>query len=375
MQADFNACVTWFGEDPDAAGMGPDSFFSIFLSFAQMLQAADRDNERKRIAEERRIRREAETKKRMDMLASSKQQQKQQKGLEFSSLKAGDAQDIVKKIRGKRSEEKRKELADHEHMSNQNSDSFCSSSSGIDKKKTTRVPPSIPEAHGDHLWSRDAAGMAATTADVTAAWQRQVWVRARVIDQAHMIHLYCTQTSHSIHVTQTVVDLSDDSTYGPAIDTFVEEAQAAASVDRVVVVHNAGSLGQVGRIAEVASPQVIRRHMELNVNSVLWINKRQDQMSILRLTIVYISRLLQVYGTQAQAAKAARDMHFRVVATEEDATRVKCLNYAPGPMQTEMGNEGTYVDVNVSAQLCVSHVFGPTLVSGTHVDYYDIYQG
>ncbi|RQM30458.1 hypothetical protein B5M09_011903 [Aphanomyces astaci] len=94
------------------------------------------------------IRREAETKKRMDMLASSKQQQKQQKGLEFSSLKAGDAQDIVKKIRGKRSEEKRKELADHEHASNQNSDSFCSSSSGIDKKKA-RVPPSIPEAHGD----------------------------------------------------------------------------------------------------------------------------------------------------------------------------------------------------------------------------------
>ncbi|KAF0702958.1 hypothetical protein AaE_015616, partial [Aphanomyces astaci] len=140
-----------------------------------------------------------------------------------------------------------------------------------------------------YLWSRDAAGMAATAADVTAAWQRQVWVRAR--------------TSHSIHVTQTVVDLSDDSTYGPAIDTFLEEAQVVASVDRVVVVHNAGSLGQVGRIAEVASPQVIRRHMELNVNSVLWINKRQDQMSILRLTIVYISRLLQVYGTQAQAAR------------------------------------------------------------------------
>ncbi|ETV66985.1 sepiapterin reductase [Aphanomyces astaci] len=227
-----------------------------------------------------------------------------------------------------------------------------------------------------YLWSRDAAGMAATAADVTAAWQRQ--------------------TSHSIHVTQTVVDLSDDSTYGPAIDTFLEEAQVVASVDRVVVVHNAGSLGQVGRIAEVASPQVIRRHMELNVNSVLWINKRQDQMSILRLTIVNISRLLQMYGTQAQAARAARDMHFRVVATEEDTTRVKCLNFAPGPMQTEMGNEirdgpatdpalqrmfkklqadGTYVDVNVSAQLCVSHVFGPTLVSGTHVDYYDIYQG
>ncbi|RHY80126.1 hypothetical protein DYB30_010151 [Aphanomyces astaci] len=304
MQADFNACVTWFGEDPDAAGMGPDSFFSIFLSFAQMLQAADRDNERKRIAEERRIRREAETKKRMDMLASSKQQQKQQqKGLEFSSLKAGDAQDIVKKIRGKRSEEKRKELADHEHMSNQNSDSFCSSTCGPVTRLVwqPRRPTSLLLGNGRY------------------GFELGYLIK--------LIGFTCTvQPSHSIHVTQTVVDLSDDSTYGPAIDTFVEEAQAAASVDRVVVVHNAGSLGQVGRIAEVASPQVIRRHMELNVNSVLWINKRQDQMSILRLTIVYISRLLQVYGTQAQAAK-------------EDATRVKCLNFAPGPMQTEMGNE------------------------------------
>ncbi|RHY27289.1 hypothetical protein DYB32_008881 [Aphanomyces invadans] len=141
MQAAFSDCVRWFGEDPDAAGMGPDSFFSIFLSFAQMLQVADRDNERKRIAEERRVRREAETKKRMEMLASSKQQKT---SLEFNSLKAGDAHAIVKKIRGKRTEEKRKELVE-QGFDHTNTDSFCSSSS-VDKKKGKLAGESGPIA-------------------------------------------------------------------------------------------------------------------------------------------------------------------------------------------------------------------------------------
>ncbi|OQR84599.1 formin-homology 2 domain-containing protein [Achlya hypogyna] len=123
MMATFNECVRWFGEDPDAAGCGPDSFFSIFVSFGQMLQAADRDNERKRIAEEKRLRREAETRKRMAQLQSSKQQRK---GLE--SLKEGDAQAIVKKIRGKRSEEKRKELLE-QGFDPTSTESLCSNSS------------------------------------------------------------------------------------------------------------------------------------------------------------------------------------------------------------------------------------------------------
>ncbi|KAF0719876.1 Aste57867_737 [Aphanomyces stellatus] len=133
MLSDFGECVKWFGEDPEAAGMGPDTFFSIFVSFAQMLQAADRDNERKRIAEERRVRREEETKKRMATLASSKS-----KAVDINSLKAGDAQAIVKKIRGKRAEEKRKELVE-QGFETTNTDSFSSNTS-MDKKKGP--PPS-----------------------------------------------------------------------------------------------------------------------------------------------------------------------------------------------------------------------------------------
>ncbi|POM68465.1 Formin-2 domain containing hypothetical protein, partial [Phytophthora palmivora] len=60
----FEETASFYGEDPSSPDCGPDSFFSIFYSFAKVLQSADRDNERKRIAEERRIRREEETKKR-----------------------------------------------------------------------------------------------------------------------------------------------------------------------------------------------------------------------------------------------------------------------------------------------------------------------
>ncbi|GLE05174.1 hypothetical protein PINS_up014162 [Pythium insidiosum] len=104
MIASFEQTLTFYGEDPASPESGPDSFFSIFFSFAKLLQTADRDNERKRIAEERRIRREEETKKRLEMLKNRK------KKTSFASLKDGDVDDIMMKIRAKRVAEKRQEL-------------------------------------------------------------------------------------------------------------------------------------------------------------------------------------------------------------------------------------------------------------------------
>ncbi|CAK5014440.1 unnamed protein product [Aphanomyces euteiches] len=103
-----------------------------------------------------------------------------------------------------------------------------------------------------HLWSRDTAGLAATTEAIQATWKSQ--------DQA-------------LHVTQTAVDLSDQRAYCDTINNFLSDI-AKLSLKRIVIVHNAGSLGEVGRIANVSSPQAIQKHMELNVNSVLWFNKR-----------------------------------------------------------------------------------------------------
>ncbi|KAG7396259.1 hypothetical protein PHYBOEH_002577 [Phytophthora boehmeriae] len=100
----FEETASFYGEDPSSPDCGPDSFFSIFYSFAKVLQSADRDNERKRIAEERRVRREEETKKRLEQLKLKK------KKSSFATLKTGDVDDIVSKIRAKRVEEKRREL-------------------------------------------------------------------------------------------------------------------------------------------------------------------------------------------------------------------------------------------------------------------------
>lgn len=104
MTKSFEDTASFYGEDPSSPDCGPDSFFSIFYSFAKVLQSADRDNERKRIAEERRIRREEETKKRLEQLKLKK------KKSSFATLKTGDVDDIVSKIRAKRVEEKRREM-------------------------------------------------------------------------------------------------------------------------------------------------------------------------------------------------------------------------------------------------------------------------
>lgn len=115
MMQQFQDTVGFYGEDPASPECGPDSFFSIFYSFAKVLQSADRDNERKRIAEERRIRREEETKKRLEALKNKK------KNTSLASLKAGDVDDIVMKIRAKRVEEKRRELRDQPPTSSSSS--------------------------------------------------------------------------------------------------------------------------------------------------------------------------------------------------------------------------------------------------------------
>ncbi|TDH73177.1 hypothetical protein CCR75_002332 [Bremia lactucae] len=104
MMKRFEETASYYGEDPLSPDCGPDAFFSIFYSFAKVLQSADRDNERKRIAEERKIRREEETKKRLEQLKLKK------KRSGFATLKTGDVDDIVSKIRAKRVEEKRREL-------------------------------------------------------------------------------------------------------------------------------------------------------------------------------------------------------------------------------------------------------------------------
>lgn len=98
--------------------------------------------------------------------------------------------------------------------------------------------------------------------------------------------------------------------------------------------------------------------------------------------------------------KAARDMLFQGLAQEIDqfildnkqTIKIKTLNYAPGPMATDMQTEiittntvdpdlqtmftklktdNLYVPVAVSAAKCARLIEENKFISGTHIDYYD----
>ncbi|EQC37798.1 hypothetical protein SDRG_04822 [Saprolegnia diclina VS20] len=236
-----------------------------------------------------------------------------------------------------------------------------------------------------HLWARDASGLAETARLVQAA----------TTDDA----------ATAVHVTTTVVDMGARDDYVDKIDIFLAGVHAQGP-SQVVLVHNAGTLGEIGLAQDLSSVASLQDHMELNVSSVMWLNKRfldvfgtREASSPAPATphvLVNVSSLnaIEPFATCNTycVIKAARDMHHRVIAVEQGAF-VKTLNYAPGPMDTNMQlalresdrtdatlkgmfqqlkTTGTYVDTLASATLCVEHVFGPNFVSGSHVDYYDI---
>jgi sepiapterin reductase len=153
------------------------------------------------------------------------------------------------------------------------------------------------------------------------------------------------------------VDLSDSNAYTAKVDELVAQLMSAGPYSRVFVVHNAGQLGALGFAQECPSPAEMAPHWELNVNSVLWMNKRfldafgashseiytpsRRQTATCVLVLVNVSSrsaiapylTLNLYYT----AKAAREMHFRVLAAEQSScNKVRVLSYSPGAMDTEM---------------------------------------
>jgi sepiapterin reductase len=210
------------------------------------------------------------------------------------------------------------------------------------------------------------------------------------------------------------VDLSDPVDYSAKVDQVLLQL-AAQSYDRVFLVHNAGSLGHLGLAQECAtSPTELAQYWELNVTSVLWLNKRfldvygasRDELLApkaavgkqTQLVIVNITSLcgIEPFKTHMMycTGKAAREMHHRVIAAEQaSAGKVHVLQYSPGPMDTDMQKtiresprvdselrqqfanmkaEGTLIPPAQSSQRGVKLAISGEYETGVHVDYYDL---
>jgi sepiapterin reductase len=209
------------------------------------------------------------------------------------------------------------------------------------------------------------------------------------------------------------VDLGDKADYVPKTDALVTQLQAGKYA-RVLLVHNAGSLGDLGFTHEWSSPEALTAYWEFNLTSVCWFNKRfldafggsraellaADEASASRTKSVIVNitslcgiKALATYGVYC-TGKAAREMHHGVIAAEQaPAGLVRVLSYSPGPMDTgmqevfresplvhpdlaktyvKMKAEGTLVDPSQSANRGVRLALSGTFESGAHVDYYDL---
>ncbi|CAM9190860.1 unnamed protein product [Ectocarpus fasciculatus] len=196
---------------------------------------------------------------------------------------------------------------------------------------------------------------------------------------------------------------------------------------RAVLVNNAGSLGHISFANELPSLSSFRSEMDFNITSALWLSSRFTAIfgakrpnpspgnsgtlgesgadvdkhgaitaapasadmahNVSNNIVVNISSLAALQPFESwggySSGKAARDI--RVLATEQASIGgLKVLNYAPGPMNTDMSREirsadqfeeevqsGKLIDARVSAAKCVRLALHGTFASGSHVDFFD----
>lgn len=209
------------------------------------------------------------------------------------------------------------------------------------------------------------------------------------------------QPIHSINIDTVllVADLADLDSLDASLDEiFASIRDIGADYDRMIFINNAGTVGHVGPSIESPSLKDMQKHIDLNITARLWASVRFARFACrhtsAQTTIVNISSLtaLQAFPTLAlySAGMAARDSYHAAMAKElEDfADTVRILNYAPGPLETDMTNEirqSEQLDTDLrpqydkklldpfdSARVLVKLVTENNFESGAHVDYYDV---
>lgn len=205
----------------------------------------------------------------------------------------------------------------------------------------------------------------------------------------------------SIHV----MDLADLDTLDDNIDVLLNECKTGTngenSYDRVVLVNNAGSLGNVGPLTEMTSLNDLQQSLDFNVTSSLWLSVRIVKNFMHQTPscmVVNISSLcaIEPFPTMAVycTGKAARDMFYNVWAKELGGSpKIKLLNYAPGALATDMTDElrnasqldpklstfyresyesGSLIHPEKTAERMVKLVWKNEFESGSHIDFWDL---
>lgn len=144
---------------------------------------------------------------------------------------------------------------------------------------------------------------------------------------------------------QLLVDTYSVDLSKPSIDDITAKLQTSfdksdQNFELAYIIHNVGSIGDVTKRAkDLNDIELWRQYYDLNVFSIATLNSAFMKMfSATKTFVVNITSKCGVDPFESFAlycsGKAAREMFFKVLATEEK--NVLVLNYSPGPVDTEM---------------------------------------
>lgn len=197
-----------------------------------------------------------------------------------------------------------------------------------------------------------------------------------------------------VDVIIAVVDLSN--ACASRFEEIIAQSYKKTEFDTAVIIHNAGQIGSIAKVSELADQEVWKNYYNLNFFSLTVLNSiflKKVQGNQSHIFVVNITSLLGrkpfKYSSMYGSAKAARDLYFKVLAEEEPNFVV--LNYSPGMVETSMANELiTYIKHFEDSEILAATKANPTKLtpvqtttkfisllekgefkSGDIIDYYD----
>ncbi|XP_072177508.1 sepiapterin reductase-like [Diadema setosum] len=203
-----------------------------------------------------------------------------------------------------------------------------------------------------------------------------------------------------VQVIPVTADLSDQSALSNALQELTKDVNPE-NYQHALLVNNAASLGDTTRYSRDLSSsddvESLQNYCMLNLTSAFLLTShflsKFPAREGLRRTVINISSLAAIQPMSSCGlycmGKAARDMWFKTLASEEPDARI--LNYAPGPVETDMfqrmstksaddGLRKSLVGLVTSQKVLKPDQTAAKLVrlleedtfeSGAHIDYFD----
>eukprot|EP01060_Flectonema_neradi_P021847 TRINITY_DN2989_c0_g1_i1.p1 TRINITY_DN2989_c0_g1~~TRINITY_DN2989_c0_g1_i1.p1 ORF type:complete len:272 (+),score=61.92 TRINITY_DN2989_c0_g1_i1:58-816(+) len=190
-------------------------------------------------------------------------------------------------------------------------------------------------------------------------------------------------------VVKWEIDMSTDAT--TVRSSTMTALSPFSTFKNVMLVNNAGSLGELQNTKDL-SDSVITENITSNMIAPFVVTSSflsvfadsADDIKVVNISSLLAIKPLKGFSLYC-SCKAARDMHMKVLS--EEHPNVRTLNYAPGPMKTDMAMEIQtshsdtdiqnnfkaleLVDPNASAAVVAQLLSANTFTSGDHLDYYD----